>query len=475
MVSVVARLAAAVLIVIAAIFGLAFAWFQIASPFTPPETGYLRSDLERSWRMSPGDASRVLELDVQVGTRILEAAHDVPATLVRAGVTADGGTSPTVRIYPRDGRPAPELGPNPERTAVSWPIRCERTVRDDCVRRYLLVVAVTDLDREAEVRLAVTAEIHFPPHVPTPFLVGIGLDADDVRPPDELALRTAEVSGSAELSPDAGVVRYPIEVALPDGLVTADDGTALGGLALELSPRRVDPMTPAGRSAPAPLGAAVLDASGVVVGSLDVHPGSPVAISVPPVSGSYWLVLWWQDVVHDAYVIDWSLEQAGFGTTAPAITAGSAEEPPSISRRIGEGVAEFRAREPIEFPFGIGVELGPPRPDRLRPAAGVLRLTVSVDAPEEDRLDLVLALEASDLGSDGGPVVPLPIGTHVRVAVDALRSCGGFCSSWRGTVHVADARHLGAGPDATVRWSGEWELWPLDPSSDVQSLVEPES
>jgi hypothetical protein len=469
---------AAVLLVLL-IGGLGVVYFTLRPPFALPETGYLESNSSREVRLRPESPVVVLELDVRHDPRIFSespSSHFDPTHLTITSAVAGGADIPVgLRLYPADGRPVTDLSPAPDGRSTGWLIDCEAVEARDCVRRYLLVVSSDGLDAEVRVKVDISAKLRFPAHVPTPFLVSIGLDARELRGETSgLALHADKASGSISVSPDAPVASQAFTIPAAGTSMRSDDGQPVAGLTLELTVSREGEAIPVGLLAPPPVRAALVsDNDAEVVIEIGARPGVAAVAALPPLVDDYRLVVVWQDRAVQAYRVSWQLER---GTVADTSVHGIEVGPPETASSFaettskGETLVTVGANQP-DLRFGVGIDIGEARPGHLMPVAGVVRLELELDADAPGPLILLLTPSVYG-GAEEVPVILGP-GEPVEVALEAVGSCENQrCEPWRGRV-----RRPGSGgtPDderVTIRWRAEFELWRLDPLASSPSIYE---
>ena len=316
-------LAAVLLVLLIGVLGVVY--FTLRPPFSLPETGYLESNSSREVRLRPESPVAVVEIDVRHDPRIFSespSSHFDPTHLAITSAAAGGADIPVgLRLYPADGKPVTDLSPAPDGGSTGWLIDCEAVEARDCARRYLLVVSSDGVDAEVRVKVDIAAMLRFPAHVPTPFLVSIGLDVREVRADASgLAVHADEAAGSMSVSPDAPVTSQTLAIPAAGTGILSDDGQPVAGLTLELTVSREGEAIPVGLLAPPPVRAAlVTEDDAEVIIEMGARPGAPVVAALPPLEGGYRLVVMWQDRAAQAYRVSWKLER---GTVANASAPG---------------------------------------------------------------------------------------------------------------------------------------------------------
>lgn len=458
-----------VVVAILLLLGLmGYLYLTLNPPFAAPETGYLRSDMDRTVRLRPEAPVAVVWLDVRHDSRIFTDSRSRSAqfdpTRFTAAITDDGSETPIrVRLYPADGEPISGFSASADGRSASWQLDCQADEALDCPRRYLVAIGAESLDSEVVVRLSVAAELAFPTHVPTPFMVSIGLDSQEIAVENAGAgLRTTRAGGSTSVSPTMAVALHDLDFPTAQGTLVAEDGVPVAGTVLDLVASRDGIATPTGFHAPPPIRVAIVDNEGSVIVDVGIRPGTPTSVSLPPLEGEHRLVLWWQDRAADSYHVDWSVERGAVGSGHNlTVEAGDAVTPPSVTFILGESDAELEIGNPqSEVVFGFEIEVGEGGIGRLPPAAGVVRLSIEL-AADEATGPLILILT-------GGGAVPVTLepGEPVDLALDALANCGAAsCEPWHGQLVVPGQpfRTNAVHQSASISWSARWELWPLDP------------
>jgi hypothetical protein len=470
---------AAVLFVLL-IGGLGVVYFTLRPPFSLPETGYLESNSSREVRLRPESPVAVLELDVRHDPRIFSESplsHFDPTHLTITSAVAGGADIPVgLRLYPADGKPVTDLSPAPDGRSTGWLIDCEAVEARDCARRYLLVVSSDGLDAEVRVKVDISAKLRFPAHVPTPFLVSIGLAARELRgEASGLALHADKASGSISVSPDAPVASQALTIPAAGTSMRSDDGQPVAGLTLELTVSREGEAIPVGLLGPPPVRAALVsDDDAEVVIEIGARPGVAAVVALPPPEGGYRLVLMWQDRAAQAYRVDWRLEEGTVAnTSAPGIEVGAPESVSSLAQTTakGETPVTVGANQP-DLRFGVGIDIGEARPGHLTPVAGVVRLQLELDADATSG-PLILLLTPSVYGGAEEVPVTLRPGEPVEVALEAVSSCENQrCEPWRGRVRTPGWGSAPGDERVTVHWRAEFELWGLDPVAGSPSFYE---
>lgn len=471
-------LAAVLFVLLLGVLGLVY--FTLRPPFSLPETGHLQSDMDRELRLRPESPVAVLELDVSHDPRIFSessSANFDPTRLTITTAVADGTETPIrMRIYPVDAEPVTDLSPAVDGRSAGWLIDCDAVQARDCARSYLLVVSADSLAADVQVRLSITAELPFPPHVPTPFLVSIGLDAREVQAEgSDLALYADVASGSVSVSPDAPVAYQALTMLAAGQPLLTSDEAPVGGLSLELTVSREGEAIPVGLLAPPPVRAAIVaEGNGTVVVDVGARPGEPSTVTLPPIEGDYGLIVWWQDRAAQAYGVDWRVERGTVAARAgPTVEVREAAGARSVAQmpRSGESQMLVGANR-SDLGFEVGIDLGEVEPARLAPAAGVLRLELELD-PDATTGPLILLLSRSEYGGDEAVPVTLRPGEPVQIALDAIADCTDRkCPPWRGRVRTPGQGGGTTDETVTIRWRAEFELWRLDPRAGVPSFYE---
>jgi hypothetical protein len=467
---------AAVLLVLL-IGGLGVVYFTLRPPFSLPETGYLESNSSREVRLRPESPVAVLELDVRHDPRIFSESPSSqfdPTHLTITSAVASGADIPVgLRLYPADGKPVTDLSPAPDGRSTGWLIDCEAVEARDCARHYFLVVSSDGLDADVRVKVDISAKLRFPAHVPTPFLVSIGLAARELRgEATGLALHADKASGSISVSPNAPVASQALTIPAAGRSMLSDDGQPVAGLTLELTVSREGEVIPVGLLAPPPVRAALVsDDDAEVVIQIGARPGVPSVAALPPLEGGYRLVLVWQDRAVQAYRVDWRLEEGTVAnTSAPGVEVGAPDSALSLAETTatGEALVTVGANQP-DLRFGVGIDIGEGRPGHLPPVAGVLRLQLELDADATGPLILLLTPSIYG-GAEEVPVILRP-GEPIDVALEAVGSCENQrCEPWRGRVRTPGSSGTPADERVRIRWRAEFELWGLDPLAGSPSF-----
>lgn len=459
---------------------LGVVYFTLRPPFQLPETGYLATDLSHEVRLGPEAPVAVLELDVRHDPRIFSESPSRRFGPTRLTITTAvaGGTDVPIRLrlYPVDGQPVTDLPPAPDGRSTGWLIDCETVESPDCARSYLVVVNADHLDADVAIDLEMRAELWFPAHVPTPFLVSIGLNAHDVRTDEpDIGLLATTVEGSISVSPQAPVAYQPLEVSTADTPLVTGEGMQVAGMTLRLAVTRDGEAIPVGLLAPPPVRVAIASGDdGSVLVDVGLRPGSPTVVALPPLEGEPQLIVWWQDRAAQGYRVDWHLEQAIVGHgAAPIVRVGAATKPASIAQKSASGESRMvvGANRP-DLELGVGVDIGEVDREHLPPAAGVLRLQLELDAAAT--IDpLILLLSTSDYSGDENVPVMLRAGESVELALDAVAHCErGRCEPWRGRVRIPGSAAGPADRTVSIRWRAEFDLWRLDPWAEPPSFYE---
>lgn len=473
-------LAVVLFVLILGVVGLVY--FTLRPPFSLPETGHLESAMDRELRLRPESPVAILELVISHDPRIFSessSANFDPTRLAVTTAVAEGVETPIrVRIYPTDAAPVTDIVHGVDGRSIDWLIDCDTVVARDCARSYMLVVSADGLAADVRVSLSVMAELPFPPNVPTPPFVSIGLDAREVQVEGSgLALRTDELSGSVWVSPDEPVVYQALAImAGATPLFTSNDvPVGVGGLTLELAVSRDGEGIPVGLLAPPPVRAAIIaKGDGSVVVEVGARPGRPTTVTLPPMGSDNLLVISWRDFAAQAYRVDWRVEA---GTVAdgsgPTIEARETAEARSVAQTTTSGETQMLvgANRP-DLGFNVGIDLGDVEVAHLAPVAGVLRLELKLD-PEASPGPLILLLGASDYGGEEAVPVTLWPGEPVKIAVDAIGPClYRMCPPWRGRLQTPTQGDGTADESVTVRWRAEFDLWRLDPDGGAPSFYE---
>jgi hypothetical protein len=469
---------AAVLLVLL-IGALGVVYFTLRPPFSLPEAGYLGSNTSREVQLRPESSIAVLELDVRHDPRIFseaQSSHFDPTYLTINTAVVGGADIPVgLRLYPADGKPVTDLSPAADGRSTGWLIDCQAVEARDCARRYLVVVNADGLDAEVRVKVDINAKLGFPAHVPTPFLVSIGLETRDVRAEASgLALHADEAAGSMTLSPDAPVTSQTIAIPASGTALLTGDGNPVAGLVLELTVSREGEAIPVGLLAPPPVRAALVTAEDAeVVIEMGARPGVPAIAALPPLEGGYRLVLMWQDRAAQAYRVSWQLERGTVASnSAPGIEVGAPESASSVAETTskGETLVTVGANQP-DLRFGEGIDIGEARPGHLMPVLGVVRVRLELNGDATGPLILLLTPSVYG-GAEEVPVILRP-GEPVEVALEAIGSCENQrCEPWRGRVRTPGSGGTPADERVTIRWRAEFELWGLDPLAGSPSFYE---
>lgn len=471
-------LAAFLFVLLLGVLGLVY--FTLRPPFSLPDTGHLESDMDRELRLRPESPVAILELVVSHDPRIFSessSANFDPTRLAVTTAVAEGIETPIrIRIYPTDAAPVTDIVHGVDGRSIDWLIDCDTVVARDCARSYMLVVSADGLAADVRVSLSVTAELPFPPNVPTPPFVSIGLDAREVQVEGSgLALRTDETSGSVWVSPDEPVVYQALAIlAEATPLLTGND-VPVGGLTLELTVSRDGEGIPVGLLAPPPVRAAIIaKGDGSVVVEVGARPGKPATVTLPPMGADHLLVISWHDFAAQAYRVDWRVEAGtvadGSGPTVEVRETAGAQSV-AHTTTSGETQVLVGANRP-DLGFGVGIDLGEVEAAHLAPAAGVLRLELELD-PEASTGPLILLLSASDDSGDEAVPVTLWPGEPVQISVDAIGDCTyRRCPPWRGRLQTPGRGDGTADESVTVRWRAEFDLWRLDPEGGAPLFYE---
>ena len=470
-------LAAVIFVLLIGVLGLVY--FTLRPPFSLPETGHLRSDVNRHLVLRPESPVAVLKLDVSHDPRIFSesSASFGPTGLTVTTVVADEMETPIrTRIYPADAAPVIDIVHGVDGRAADWLIDCDTVEARNCSRSYLLVVSADGLAADAQVSLSITAELPFPPHVPTPFLVSIGLDAREVHlDGSEWALQTDASSGSVSVSPDEPVAYQALAILAGDTPLRTSNDVSVGGLALELAVSRDGEGIPVGLLAPPPVRAAIIaKRDGSVLVEVGARPGGPTTVTLPPIGADHLLVISWHDRAAQGYRVDWRIE-AGTVTDAsgPIVEVHATDRAESIAQTTTSGETQMLVRPSRpHLGFGVGIDLGDVEAGRLAPAAGVLRLDLELES-EASTGPLILLLSRSDYSGDEAVPVTLRPGEPVVIALDAVADCTyRRCPPWIGRLRAPGPSRGTTDESVTIRWHAEFELWRVDPAGGAPSFYE---
>jgi len=469
-------LAVVIFVLLIGVLGLVY--FTLRPPFSLPETGHLQGDLKRELVLRPESPVAVLELEVTHDPRIFSESSSAsfdPTRLTVTTAVAGGTKTPVrIRIYPADAAPVADVVRDGDGRSVGWRIDCDTVEARNCARSYMLVVSADSLAADVQVSLSITAELPFPPHVPTPFLVSMGLDAREIQVEGSgLDLRTDEASGSVSVTPDEPVAFQALAMLAGTApLLTGD--VSVGGLALELTVSRDAEGIPVGLLAPPPVRAAIIaEGDGAVVAEVGARPGQPTIVTLPPIGADHLLVISWHDRAAQAYQVDWRVE-AGAVTddSGPAVELLETAEAQSVAHTTTSGETQMLvgANRP-DLGFGVGIDLGEVDAAHLAPA-GVLRLDLELD-PEASTGPVILVLSRSEYGGDEAVPITLRPGEPVRVAVDAVADCTyGRCPPWSGRLRAPGPSRGTTDESVTIRWHAEFDLWRVDPAGGAPSFYE---
>jgi hypothetical protein len=470
-------LAAVLLVLLIAALGIVY--FTLRPPFQLPETGYLETNTSREVRLRPESPVAVLELGVRHDPRIFsESSRRFDPTRLKITTTVVGDADlPTgLRLYPVDRQAVTDLSATPDGRSTDWLIDCETVESRDCARTYLVVVNADNLDAEVVIKVEMSAKLRFPAHVPTPFLVSIGLDAHPVRTSEPgIGLLTTAVEGSILVSPQAPVADQSLASSTANTPLSTGSGMPVAGITLRLTVTRDGEAIPVGLHAPPPVRVAIVsgDDESVLV-DVGPRPGTPVLVAMGPLPGEARLVAWWQDRAAQGYRVDWHLEHGIVGHgPAPIGRVGTSTASASIARKVASGESRMLvgANRP-DLELGVGVDIGEVDRERLPPTAGVLRLQLELDAAATTD-PLILLLSTSDYSGDESIPVTLRAGETVELALDAVAHCDrGRCPPWRGRVRIPGWAASSADETVLIRWRAEFDLWRLDPSAEPPSFYE---
>jgi hypothetical protein len=446
---------------------LGFIYLSLFPPLGSTETGYLSRREERRVALSGPGSSATHELSVGAGRGVYgtESERFEPLS-VRVTVRTEAGAPLTVQVLPTDGHPLEGLAITEAGTA-SWAIDCQQpTDERPCPRDYLLVVTASGAAAgDVEAVLEVFAEQRFPTYVGTPFAVGIDVALERRQDADDDGWQLAETSGTLTLAPDAPVALVTIEAP-------GSSPSGAGGIVLAASADRDGPATPTGLRAPPPVRVALIGGDGAVLADLGVRPGTESAVAIPPGSGHYRLVAWWQDRADHAYEVSWRMAVAAAGTSGLTLAATDETHPEPVGSTMtaagviavgGPGSSDRIQDLPVHVDIGLNGGT-----DSLPPMAGVLRLrllVVNEDLPEPIAIQLVPAR-----GAELATAAPLPImlepGVAREIVLEATPGCPATaCETWAvlpvGRDGTSGALTL---PEVVrIEWQASLQLWPLDP------------
>jgi hypothetical protein len=476
-----------ILLVLLLVAAVPVVYLWLFPPFDLPDTGHLETTVTRDVDLQPGRAA-VVRLEVDHDPRIFrDSSAEFPPTLMRAALTTlDGSPGPMqLRILSADPAWAVD-GLEPRIGSTNWVIPCEdrtpgTTSGGACSRSYFAVISAPEMTDDARVRLAVDAELPFPPNVPTPFLVRIGLDASEPAVVDDaLTLHTAEFEDSIAISAEHPVAWQLLTLSTDVSPAQLDDGEAIAGMLLRVDVDRQGDAVPTGFDAPPPVRLAVLDADGGILADLDLRPTGPAQIALPvlgcpslPCEEEYRLVAQWRDRADQAYEIQWAVEAAtvaGADEVMLMANGGRTEQPEPLASGAAEGTADNGADQGGGFAFPLEIDPGSGVGERhLAPTAGVLRLELVLPEGEGSQ---TIYLNADNGGRGGGLPLALHPGDRSDAVVDALAGCEGSCFAWTASPALELAPD---GSRAEVRltfgWRASVTLWPLDPFADPSPTV----
>ena len=476
-----------ILVIVVLVVAAPFVYVSLFRPFDLPDTGHLETAVTRDVDLRPGRAT-VVRLVVDHDPRIFrESSAEFPPTLMRAALTTLEGSPGPIQLRILSADPAWTVeGLESSGGSTHWVIPCEGrgstpTSGGVCRRSYAVVISAPDMQDDARVRLAVDAELPFPPNVPTPFLVRIGLDASEPAVVDDaLTLHTAELEDSVAISADHPVAWQRFTLSTDVSPARLDDGEAIAGMLLRVDVERQGTAVPTGFDAPPPVRLALLDADGDILADLGLRPAGPVQIAIPalgcpslPCEEEYRLVAQWRDRADQAYQIDWTVEAAivaAADEVTLSATGGPTEVPEPLTSGGAEGIAGDAADQGRVLGFPLGIDPGQFAGQRhLPPTAGVLRLEFDLPEGEDPQ---TIYLDDEDGGRDGGLPLTLRPGESSDAVVDALTGCSGTCFGWT----ASPAFELA--PDGslvevmlTFGWRANVTLWPLDPFADPRPTV----
>lgn len=443
-----------------------FIFFSLFPPFGSTETGYLSRTEQRHVTLPEAGASatHALTVGAKAGVYGTGSGRFEPLS-VRVVARTDAGAPLAVHVLPADGVPVEGLALDELNGSATWAIDCQQPTDDrPCPRDYLVVVLAPDGGGTSAV-LEVFAEQRFPQYVGTPFAVGIDVTIERREEMDAAGWSVADAGGALSLSPDAPVA--VVSLAGQDSLLSGD-----GGIVLAASAIRDGPASPTGLRAPPPVRLALVGGNGAILADLGVRPGTETAIAIPPGSGSYRLVGWWQDRADHAYEVTWRLAVAGSG--AGGLTLSATDEappepvgPPTTADGVvavgGPGNADRIQDLPIYVDIGLGAGT-----DSLPPMAGVLRLRLLV--PDEQLAGPVAIELVPARGAELASAAPLPIvlepGVAREIVLEAAPGCPATaCETWAVLPGGSDPRS--GDPvlpqQVLIEWQASLELWPLDP------------
>jgi hypothetical protein len=447
-------------LILGLLFALGIIYLILFPPFRIPETGQLESNLQRDVTLRVNETVAVLELEVRQPYaifRTFSSGEFPPTRLSIESSTATGSPAPyRLRLYPADERQAADLVLAHDGRSMTWPIDCQEERRNDCNRRYLLVVSRVDPVGEATVRVDIRASLRYPPHVEAPMLTWIHLGAGEMRPDDEVAaFRSTATEGSAVVSPDVPAVSQSVAMPLVDG-------ASFAGLSFEVSTRRVGDFAPVGLRAPPPVRVVIARGDGLVVADLGARAGATIVAGLPAIHGDHRVVVLWNDRAEQGYEVTWRLEVTTLASTPPgAIRAGPAEPAQSVGRRTSSGVATMTVNGGSELDLETRIALPGVPTGHLAGLAGVLRLELELLADEHATpVTLLLAPDHASVREDLSVV--LPAGEPVALTLEALGTCQYGCASWTGEVPLQGDTGRSAGREVTIRWEATFELWDVD-------------
>ena len=484
------RWVGSVMAVLLLLLAVPFIYFTLNPPFSLPETGYLESDLTRDVDLA-ADGTTAVRIQVQHDERIFGFGRDTfPPTRMHADAAVLDGSPAQVdiRLYATDGTIVHGLPSGTDGASIDWLIPCRPLMPvahpdRDCGRTYVAVITAPQLAADARVRLTLRAELEFPQHVPTPFMVGIGLDATQVHAVDgsALTLSIERSEGSMSVSAEQPVAWGGLTVTSDALPVVLDHEASAAGLLLRADATRRGDSVPTGFDAPPPVRLAILGPDGVVRADLGLRPAQPAVIAVPalvcpeaPCEESYRLVAQWADRANQSYEISWSAEIGVVGK-APGVDLVAQMSEVDLPEPLVTGEADGRFQHDLgeqgEVDFELVVDPGARAGEEfLLPTAGVLRVELLLD---DGRSPLQVQLIERGGGTRGGgvPLVLQP-GEPSNLVVDALAACERSCFGWRiATPGQRSADGGQAEGTVSINWRASLTLWQLDPFADPAPSV----
>ena len=441
------------------------AWFALFPPFPDPETGHLQAEAQSTIRLSPDEPVAGLLVEVHHPDRIFgDARSNFSPT--RMSIALDGETPGlSVDIYPATAGVLTDLASSSDEREVGWRIDCAAdAIGEDCTRSYLAVISGTP-STDVSVEVAVVADLLFPNRSPTPFLVGIDLRLEQLDLRNGPAPFSERIAGGFELGPDAPVTVQPLNVA---GSRAVGE---LGGVVVSAEIEPIEEPVPTGFGAPPPVVLSVIDSDGTLLSELEMRAGEAGRIAIPALADcatercdeQYSLVGRWRDLADQRYAVRWDLRSANSTGNGAELEAPAPVQAEAIGREALEGTTTVMPNRDVDAP-GMGWEVAELLPDHLPAAAGVFRLSLTLDEADEP--------VTVTLSEDVGHGVVLRPGVETAVVMDPFWDCRPayrcYVSWFELATRDGSGRVMRDLPESvTVRWHAQLEVFELDPLSSA--------